>query len=104
MAIKRKVSQTYVTDRGIEIEVCNMQTAHLLNAIGHHYGQIRSLELLIRGMDPEPLYLRQRVELLDKTISILGNELAMRDPDKDYDDVPRPNDGRTEYMGDRYGR
>lgn len=93
MAIKQKQSVTYVTDRGIEIEVGEMKASHLVNAIKHHDAQIQALinaKAMLASIDHDdddpgfPL-LDKRIRLLRNTIYVLGQELAARDPD--HDDV-----------------
>lgn len=86
MGIRRKVSQTYVTDRGIEMEVGNTTPSHLINAIAHHTKQIETLRKACEG---KPIgfdagFLGKRISALVDTVDILTAELAKRDPDFDH--------------------
>jgi hypothetical protein len=89
MAIRTKSSVTYVTDRGIELEVPEMETTHLVNAIGHHMKQLDTLRRAISDFMPydkkeDGFFLDRRCESLSSTITILTLELAKRDPNLDY--------------------
>ena len=63
----------YRSDRGDEYEVSEMDTSHLVNVLGHHLAQIKTLENLNRPG------LRDRVHMLQKIVQVLTHELVKRD-------------------------
>jgi len=76
----------YVSDRGQEFQLEDMQPTHLLNAIDHHRKQIATLDWILEqtGNDNEKnqmLHLR-RISLCT-TVEALVKELRTRDPDED---------------------
>lgn len=79
----------YVSDRGDEFQLENMEPSHLLNAINHHKTQIETLDWILEqtGTDAEKnqmLHLR-RISL-HTTVEALVKELRNRDPDLDHED------------------
>lgn len=83
MALKKINRVTYVTDRGIEINVKEMETTHLINAICHHSKQRDVLKEYTQDCEFNT-NLSKRVDLLNETINVLLDELEQRDPDKDH--------------------
>lgn len=81
MGIKNVRTATYVADTGKEFNLSEMTSSHLLNAIRHHQGQ---LEVVLRcpGGENFPFLTKRETGLRD-TITVLYEELASRDPDKD---------------------
>lgn len=81
----------YVSDRGDEYQVDEMEPSHLLNAIHHHRKQINTIDWILEqtgGTDAEKnqmLHLR-RISL-HTTVEALVKELRTRDPDKDHEDL-----------------
>ena len=67
-------SSVYVSDRGDKFEVSDMEISHLVNVIGHHQEQIRTLQQL----SPHPKQ-RERMQMLEKVITLLAEELILRD-------------------------
>lgn len=63
----------YVSDRGDEYDVATMDTSHLVNVLGHHLAQIKTLEDLNRPG------LRPRIHMLLKVVQVLTHELVKRD-------------------------
>lgn len=80
----------YVSDRGDEFEVEDMESSHLLNAINHHRTQIDTIDWILEqtgGTDAQKnqlLHLR-RISL-HNTVEALVKELRLRDPDQDHED------------------
>ena len=89
----------YVVDRGIEFEIDEMQSSHLLNAINHHQKQADVVgELLTCEVwSPDPVQvrnLRERLDHLNETITQLTTELANRSLE---DDAKRDVDNGNRY-------
>ena len=82
MGIKKQVQVTYTTDRGIEMELCEMESTHLLNAIAHHRNQVETIKFAKTTVsDSDGLTnLDNRQGDLEDTIEMLCAELASRDP------------------------
>ena len=82
MGIRKQVQVTYTTDRGIEMELAEMESSHLLNAIAHHRNQVETIKfakgVVREGTDLNNLDNRQAD--LEDTIEMLCAELASRDP------------------------
>lgn len=74
MSITPTISLVYVSDRGDKFEVSDMEISHLVNVIGHHQEQIRTLQTL----NPHPK-LRERMEMLKEVITLLVEELTLRE-------------------------
>ena len=98
MGIKRKVSQTYVTDRGIEMEVSEMTPSHLVNAIAHHQRQVEALEKVSKLWNTN--YMERRIKQLYETIETLASELSQRDPQMDYEQERDQRSRRDSWQGD----
>lgn len=97
MALKRVSKITYVTDRGIEMDVKEMETTHLVNAICHHTKQRDVLKEYTQNVTDT--HLARRVDLLNETINTLLDELETRDPALDHEDEPR----RSNHYDTPYG-
>ena len=67
---------TYISDRSDQYEVSSMETSHLVNVIGHHVAQIKTLQTL-----PYHPQSRARMEMLQQVIHILTEELVQRKVD-----------------------
>lgn len=83
MALKKRMSVTYVTDRGYELAVDEMTPSHLMNAIIHHRNQIQAL-----GECPGQLRtanIDDRIKLLNDTVYELYRELSNRNPNDDQE-------------------
>lgn len=79
----------YVSDRGDEYQVEEMEPSHLLNAINHHRKQIDTIDWILSQSDSDAkrnqmLHLR-RISLFT-TVEALVKELRTRDPDLDHED------------------
>lgn len=82
MAIKRRMEVTYVTDRGIEMQLSDMEDAHIINAIAHHKKQIQVLE----ESPVKSTSILFRISALNDTVASLYYELADRNPEEtDHD-------------------
>ena len=78
----------YISDRGDQYTVEEMESSHLLNAINHHRTQIATIDWILDLGDPDSrknqmLHLR-RINLFT-TIEALVEELRKRDPDEDHE-------------------
>lgn len=78
----------YVSDRGDEYQLDEMEPTHLLNAINHHRKQIDTIDWILEqtGTDADKnqmLHLR-RISL-HSTVEALIKELRKRDPDQDHE-------------------
>lgn len=78
-----KRRQMYRTDTGRNVAVANMEVSHLMNAIGHHYRQIGTLDKVMKHYDGDLSFVKERKEDLEATIEILEDELIERDPAND---------------------
>lgn len=90
MNIRVKTTKTYMSDRGDEFILQDMEASHLINEIKHHSDQVEGLEntLADLGKHMSEQYIeniRKRIANLKITINVLMDELASRDPDKDED-------------------
>ena len=78
----------YISDRGDQYQLEEMEPTHLMNAINHHRKQVDTidwcLETLADLTDLSNLHYR-RITLVN-TIEALVTELLKRDPDDDYND------------------
>lgn len=73
----------YRSDTNQQFHVADMQTSHLINAIGHHNRQLETLENVAQNYTGDLTYIKQRRDDLEETIDVLTDELIERDPDKD---------------------
>ena len=78
----------YISDRGDEFQVDEMESSHLLNAINHHRTQISTIDWIMESLSKDKndftnLHLR-RINL-HTTVEALVKELLTRDPDQDHD-------------------
>jgi hypothetical protein len=88
---------TYISDRGQEFEIDEMQSSHLMNAIHHHQKQIGVIaDLLFNEVwspdDEQTKNLRERQDHLIETVNQLATELANRSLE---DDAKREEGGYT---------
>ena len=76
----------YVSDRGDQYELDEMEPSHLINAIAHHQKQH---DALVRVMDKYGLTTSNnlciRLEDLDRTVHELVSELMTRFPGEDHE-------------------
>ena len=101
MGLKKR-QFVYVSDRGQEFEIDEMQSSHLLNAINHHHTQFHTVEMIKARLDPETKLqlganLDERLGELGNTISELMMELANRSME---DDAKRDDGGYTRGNSD----
>lgn len=80
----------YISDRGDQYTVEEMDSSHLLNAINHHRTQIATIDWILEQGQPDSdknqmLHLR-RISLFT-TVEALVKELRARDPDEDHDEL-----------------
>jgi len=78
----------YITDRGDEYSIEDMDPSHLLNAINHHGTQMCTLERILAAdssVDGSE-HIRTRLASLSDTIDVLVKELRTRDPSLDHED------------------
>lgn len=87
----------YTTDRGIEMEVRNMPSTHLVNAIAHHLKQFEALDKIVPALVTP--FLEKRKYMLQDTIRILALELGTRDPEMDHEPQKR---NHVHGLGDDY--
>lgn len=77
----------YITDRGDEFQINEMEPSHLLNAINHHRTQVDTVDWILENSkeseDLNNLH-RRRINLYN-TVEALVKELKSRDPDNDYE-------------------
>jgi hypothetical protein len=71
-------AEVYQSDRGDKYDIATMETSHLVNVLGHHLAQIKTLESLY-GRHPHFLKLRARTDMLQKVVQVLTHELVKRD-------------------------
>ena len=70
----------YTSDRGDAYNVATMETSHLINVIGHHLQQRKTLQTLLKWLpDRKSVCIQQRYDLLSKLIDHLTDELAKRE-------------------------
>ena len=87
----------YVSDRGQEFEIEEMQSSHLMNAIHHHQKQYRVVNDILTGGNyavGQMENLQERMEALGETIITLEQELASRSLE---DDSKREVDNGNTY-------
>jgi hypothetical protein len=77
----------YISDRGDEYALENMEPTHLMNAINHHRTQIDTIDWCLEqaGTKDQPNLNFRRIELYT-TVQALVKELVKRDPEKDHED------------------
>lgn len=87
MGIKKR-NVVYVSDRGDEFELDQMEPSHLINVLKHHRAQRECLENIIemRGLAKSHTHLGTRIKRLIETENALIDELMRRDPDEDDDE------------------
>lgn len=90
MGLKKR-QFVYVSDRGQEFEIDEMQSSHLLNAINHHNTQWCTIEEMLNANGANT-NLRERQVELENTIAELQTELANRTLE---DDAKRDDGGYT---------
>jgi translation initiation factor 2 beta subunit (eIF-2beta)/eIF-5 len=78
----------YISDRGDQFTVEEMEPSHLMNAINHHRTQIDNLDWILENSNKDKddntnIHLR-RIALFS-TVEALVKELRTRDPDEDHD-------------------
>jgi hypothetical protein len=70
-------AEVYQSDRGDKYDIATMETSHLVNVLGHHLAQIKTLQIL-NHQCPYP-QLRERINMLGQITKILTDELVKRD-------------------------
>jgi len=79
----------YVSDRGEEFQLEEMEPSHLLNVIKHHRAQINTVDWVMDQLDKDKTdftNLHYRRINLYNTIEALLQELATRDPKNDHEE------------------
>lgn len=79
----------YVSDRGEEFQLEEMEPSHLLNVIKHHRAQINTVDWAMDQLDKDKTdftNLHYRRINLYNTIEALLQELATRDPKNDHEE------------------
>ena len=66
---------TYISDRGEQFDVSQMESSHLINVIKHHQGQVEALRQLSFASN-----IIDRRRALEQVIDTLAAELAKREP------------------------
>lgn len=93
-------SRVYLSDRGVEFDVDEMQSSHILNVLNHHHDQLGVLSAM-QDKYPDNTHIAKRISNMERVITILELELASRDPDKDmHRESSHPHDSLRGYMGD----
>lgn len=79
----------YISDRGEEFQLEEMEPSHLLNVIKHHRAQINTVDWAMDQLDKDKTdftNLHYRRINLYNTIEALLQELATRDPKNDHEE------------------
>lgn len=84
----QKRETVYVSDRGDEYVLSEMQTNHLLNVFTHHSKQREALVQIRDAFGLPAINLDRQIIQMDVTLNAIATEIASRDPEDD--DRPRP--------------
>ena len=79
----------YVSDRGEEFQLEDMEPGHLLNVIKHHKAQMNTIDWAMEWSNKDVVEftnLHHRRLNLYNTLEALVKELATRDPDNDHEE------------------
>ena len=81
----QKTKTLYISDRGDEFVLEEMQYSHLLNVYNHHTTQLNTLKTIIEKELPSAnMAIHQRVVDMKETLKALQYEIVVRDLDEGH--------------------